>query len=187
MDPAFPASRRPRRRPRDGFTLIEVTIALVVLVIGVGGALGSISTFAVLEETNRETTVAHLAARRTLEEMRAADFDEVFARYNADNADDPAGVVSPGASFAVDGLQATDVDPDGVVGRIVFPVDGGGVLREDLADPGFGLPADLNADGVTDGSDVGASYVALPVRVIVEWRGRAGNRTFELQTLLADG
>jgi prepilin-type N-terminal cleavage/methylation domain-containing protein len=178
---------RARRRPparRDGFTLVEVTLALVILVVGVGGTLGSISSFAVLEQTNRETTLAHLGARRALEEMQAHEFRRVFALYNADATDDPAGVAAPGAGFAVDGLGIVDGDPDGLVGRIVFPVDGGGILREDLDDPGFGLPDDLNADGFQNGADIRSDYVALPVRVIVEWRGRAGNRTFELQSLL---
>ncbi len=42
-------------------------------------------------------------------------------------------------------------------------------LREDLEDPRFGLPADLNGDGAMDGMAHDDDYAVLPVRVIVQW------------------
>jgi hypothetical protein len=122
-----------------------------------------------------------------LEQMRGAEFRQVFARFNETNADDPGGVVSPGAGFAVAGLDAREGDPDGLVGRIQFPVPAGapGSLREDLVDAQFGFPRDLNGNGI-DVQEHAADYEVLPVRVRVEWRGRSGNRLVELQTILGD-
>ena len=164
-------------------SLIDLMLGLVVLVVGVGAALGSISSFALLEETNRETIAAHLAVRQAVEAMQAENFQQVFALYNDDDADDPVGVEIPSANFDVPGLSALADDPDGRVGRIEFPVDAGGRLMESQTLPGFGLPCDLNADG-DQIDDASADHVALPVRLVVEWRGKAGNRTYELQTLL---
>ena len=42
---------------------------------------------------------------------------------------------------------------------------------------------DLNGDGDVD-DDVTADYVLLPVRLIVEWSGAGGNRSYELDLLL---
>lgn len=158
---------------------------MVVLFVGVAGTLGAISSFVVLGDSSRDTTVAYLRAERVIEQLKAANFDEVFARFNDDAGDDPAGV-SPGADFAVAGLDPRDDDADGIVGRILFPVGAGApsLLREDLVDEAFGMPRDLNADGVVDAVDHSGDYVILPVRVRVEWRGRSGNRFIELETIL---
>jgi hypothetical protein len=46
------------------------------------------------------------------------------------------------------------------------PAGGGlAVLREDADLPAFGLPFDLNGDGVIDGSARNADYRALPLTV----------------------
>lgn len=163
-------------------------LAIVVVLIGVGATLGSISSFARLEEANRESTLATLATRRALENLQAQDFTQIFALFNEDAADDPGGVPAPGAGFAVAGLTVQDGDADGLAGRVIFPVSPGAPapLREDLVAPEDGFPRDLNADGAVDALDHAGDYAVLPVRVRVEWRGASGNRFIELQTVLVD-
>lgn len=171
-------------------TLIELSVSMVVLVVAIGAGLGAISSFASLEESNRETVTAYLAARRQVEALQAAEFDTLFADFNTTGGDDPGGAgTSPGAGFTVPGLDVQDGDADGMVGRIVLPEDPGDatVLREDLDDRGFGTPRDLSADGVADAVDHSTDYQLLPVRIRIEWRGASGNRFIEVPALLAPG
>ncbi len=166
-------------------TLVEILMSMIVLLVAVGGMLGSFSSFAVLGETSREKSLAMLAAQRVLEQMQLEDFDEVFVRFNSTAADDPAAGNSPGPDFDVPGLKTQEGDADGFVGQVLFPEDPAvpGMLRENLNDPGFGMPRDLNGDGVADGDNQATSYAALPVRVVIQWRGTSNN-SFELQTVL---
>lgn len=167
-------------------TVLEILITMVVLVIAILGTLGSISSFAVLGDSSRDTNLAYLEAQQTIERMQSGVFREVFVRFNATVADDPAGGVSPGGNFAVPGLDAQPDDADGLAGRIIFPTPAAfpGSLLENMADDDLGLPRDLNADGVVDALNHATDYTLLPVTVRVEWRGQSGNRFVELQTYL---
>lgn len=166
-------------------TVVELVVGMVILIIAVGGTLGVVSSFVTLEQSSRETTLAYLEAQRVVERLQSQPFDEVFARFNATQADDPAGD-SPGELFDVAGLNVRAGDADGSVGQIIFPTDPAddSALREDLQDAALGMPRDLNADGVLDNDDRAGDYEVLPVRVRVEWRGRSGNRFVELHTVL---
>ena len=167
--------------------ILEIILAIAVLLIAVGATLASISSFVVLGDSTRENKRAYLEAQAAIERMRAANFAQVFALYNEDPNDDPAGVgTAPGAGFDVDLLTPQEGDPDAMAGRIEMPALAAvpGELREDLNDPDFGLPRDLSGDGIWDALDHSGNYILLPVRVLVEWKGRSGNRVVELQTML---
>jgi hypothetical protein len=172
------------RHRRRGMTVVELSLTLIVLMVAIGGTLRSISSFVVLSDGCWERSLAFAAAQRTLEQMQSETFSQVFARYNATPLDDPG--AAPGEHFDVPGLDPTDADADGRVGRILFPVDPGApaALFEDRFEPDFGLPRDLDADGDIDALDHAADYDLLPVRVQVQWRGRSGNRTVEVETVL---
>jgi prepilin-type N-terminal cleavage/methylation domain-containing protein len=174
-------------RPRAGFSLLEIMIAISVLTLAVVGATGSILAGNRMQRVNRESAVAEDAVRQVLESMRGSVLATTFARFNATTADDPAGVVSPGATFAVEGLSAPPENPGAPVGTIVFPaVDVGGVweLHEDVVDAELGMPADLDGDGAIDGEDHSDDYRILPVRVQVQWSGVSGTRTLTVETVL---
>lgn len=165
-------------------TMVEIAFTMVVITVAVGATLRSISSFVVLSDGAWERSLAIDAAETTLERMRTEDFDQLFVRYNAEPADDPPG--APGPDFDVAGLDPQTGDPDGRVGRILFPVAAAapGVLLEDRVDPDFALPRDLDADDVIDGVDHSGNYELLPVRILIQWRGRSGNRTYEIETVL---
>ena len=119
-----------------------------------------------------------------LEELRTVPFTEVFRRYNSDVEDNPDTGLSPGADFAVPGLDPQTGDADGRAGTIVFPVDDLGRVREDLEDASLGMPRDLDGDGAVDPFDHSSDYALLPVIVRIEWRGAGGDGRFELKTIL---
>lgn len=169
--------------------MIEVLIAISLIVVGVAALSGSIVSGSRLSTNRKETGIASEAIRRTLEQIQGEAFSDVFARYNTDPGDDPGGAgTAPGANFAVRGLNPQPGDADGFVGRITFPqVDQGSVamLREDVVDANWGMPRDLNADGLApDADDHSGDYVLLPIRITLDWRGTAGDRTVVFETLM---
>lgn len=173
---------------QSGFTLLELTIAICVLLIGVLGFSNAFVSMGRAEQKTRESTLAVLAARRVLASIQAEAFPEAFRRYNAAGADDPGGAnTAPGASFAVEGLSALDADADGLAGQVIFPSPGNGAeLREDWIDAALGMPRDLNGDGVIDTANHSTNYLLLPVRVRVDWRSASGPAAIELRTMLAN-
>ncbi|MEW6071983.1 MAG: prepilin-type N-terminal cleavage/methylation domain-containing protein [Planctomycetota bacterium] len=197
--------------PHRGTTLLELLVVLTIVAVAVGILSRIVVSTSRLRETNREGAVAMEAARTVLEEMRAWPLAEVYARYNADPADDPDGPgTAPGDRFAVDGLTPFDPAAGGRAGSVVFPagaapVSSGGiggrsglpggasggtsvaaplVLREDVSLPLLGMPRDLNGDNIVDGEDHSADCLLLPVQVRVEWQGSNCPRSVDLFTML---
>ena len=169
---------------RAGFSIVEIMLVLTLLTVGIGMFAGTLGSVMGLGPSLRETARATEAARSVLESMRAQPFDEVWARYNADPADDPGAAGSaPGAAFDVPGLTPVAGDADGRVGRIVFP-EQAGALREDFVDARMGTPRDLDLDGAIDAADHAGDYRVLPVLVRVEWQGRGPARRLELYTTI---
>lgn len=169
----------------SGFTLVELLIAMTILSVAMLGAVGTLTQISSLAGSNRESTLAYQSARAMLERVQAVPFEEALQRFNDDPADDPAGPGSAeGMHFAVPGLNLQATDDDGFCGRVLLPGSGTTSLREDLVDAGFGLPADLNGDGVIDGVDHSADKILLPIRVQVEWIGMSGERTAGFSTVL---
>jgi len=166
--------------------MLEIMFSVAVLTVAVSGMASAMISSMKLDRVNRETTVAHEAARQVLETVQSQAFAEVFATYNANAADDPAGAgTAPGANFAVGGLRAQAGDPDGFPGQVLFPMQGT-QIREDIVDLGWAMPRDLNGDAVVDGLDHSADCRMLPVRVRVAWTGITGPRTLDLETILVE-
>ena len=173
---------------RAGFSLLEILLGALVLVIAVLGTMASITSAAVVSQSTRETTLAHKAAQRMLEQLHAMPCREVVSTFNQNPSDDIGGAgTAPGQNFAVAGLNPRDGDPDGLAGRIRLALEDSGadqIVKEDLALPSFGLPRDLNGDGAIDGDDHAADYIIMPVRVLVEWTGASGDRAIEVESIL---
>jgi len=179
----MPSTRtRPGGGTRAAFSQLELLCAVAVLSMASLVLSRTMVASSQLASATRERSLAIEAARRVLEDLQDADFAAVFALYDANAANDPG--PAPGASFAVEGLEPTPDDADGVVGEIVFPVSGT-QLREDVDLPQLGMPRDLDGDGGTDALDHTANYQLLPVLVRVAWRGQTAPMQVELRTILA--
>jgi len=175
------------RAPRAdrGFTLLELIVSLTVFTLAAGGIVGSLIRVSNVNRQNRELFEAAQVANDILETLRRFPVGDVVVLCNGDPADDPPGLVGPGPTFAVPGLTPQVGDPDGVVGEILFPLQGG-ILREDLVDARLGMPRDLNLDLVVDGDDRAADYRLLPVRIRVQWTGVSGDQQYEVVSLLTE-
>ncbi|HTF88390.1 MAG TPA: prepilin-type N-terminal cleavage/methylation domain-containing protein [Planctomycetota bacterium] len=185
-------NRRGPKRSSRGLTLVELAMAMTLLAIALVGYAKTVANASVATSTSREVVLASEAGRRMIETLRSEDFATIFARYNSSVADDPGGVVSPGANFAITGLDAIPIDVDGRPGEIIFPVTlvgGAPQLLENVVDTKLGMPSDLNGDGIIDGIDRATTaplYQNLPVIIRVRWRGIGGPGVVEFQTVLGD-
>lgn len=174
-------------RGSQGFSIVEVMIGMSILIVSVMGMVASVVSSAAVGQTNNETAIAHQAARAALEDLQGTAFSQVFATFNDNPEDDPAGPGSAvGSGFTVTRLDTQAGDGDTFVGRFVFPTGGGLTLREDIPDQALGTPRDLNADGVIDAADHSGDYVLLPVQVVIEWSGISGTRQLGYETLLSN-
>ncbi|QDU65520.1 type IV pilus modification PilV family protein [Engelhardtia mirabilis] len=169
---------------RSGFSLLEVTVVMVILTVAVGLLSSTMSSTSRVGPMLSEEALAAEAARFQFETIRTVDFEAIFATYNSDPTDDPGGNgTAPGASFAVAGLDPQEGDADGFVGRIHFP-EQDGRLAEDCQYTRLGLPRDLDGDGVVDSADHSDNYTILPIELVIQWNGSVGNRQLRFQTAM---
>lgn len=70
--------------------------------------------------------------------------------------------------------------------RAPAPVQGTWMLREDVEMPELGMPRDLNGDGVVDDLDHRGDAEILPICVRIAWKGRFGERSLEVYSLLTN-
>lgn len=178
----------PRHRLESaGFTLVEVSVSIAVLVLGVLGMLASVTTGDRLILENRETRQAFVAAQTMFAELQAQPIETVFQRYNGTNADDPGGVTSPGSTFTACGLARFTTDGGEASGVLRFPSSNGNQLREDLDDPTLGMPRDLDGDGVISHAPLTKTPLVLPVAISVRWQTSKGPREVEVRKFLFGG
>lgn len=198
------ASEMPSRRCRageQGFGLLEVALALLVIAVATLGSVSWTLSGMSLETENREQADAHDALRQLCEEINALPFDEVFARCNTIPDDDPDGVgTSHGARFQIKQVQADRlldalyVVPDSASLQrqlplevsIQFPVNASGQLIESAQTPAWGDQVwDLNGDGEISDEPITGGYQILPVHIRIDWVGAGGPRHIEHVRLLS--
>lgn len=179
----------PRRRHRSaGFTLVEVSVSITVLVLGVLGMLASVTTGDRLILENRETRQAFVAAQTMFAELQSQPIETVFQRYNGTKSDDPGGgTLSPGSTFTACGLARFTADSGEATGELRFPSSNGTHLREDLDLPSLGMPRDLDGDGVISQTPLTKTPLILPVAITVRWQTSKGPREVEVRKFLFGG
>jgi len=102
------------RRSRRGLSILEIAISLSVLTTVLLGFSQALVRSMAASKMNREVAVATDAARQIVEQLKGADFGELFAANNSTAADDPGGVEVRLAGFAVAVIGlAVDVEEDG--------------------------------------------------------------------------
>ena len=179
--PALLIHPRHRKR-REGISLIEAVVTVAILGVGAMTSISVLTSSLALDQVNNETAAALSAVNSEVELIRSEPFATVSRQFDAIPANDPGGAgTGLGAAFTASGLKRTgSASP----GEVVLPVDGGGVVRENLDIPELGMPMDLNGDGVVDAGDHTADAIVLPILVRVQWNGRSGSRAIVVRTVL---
>ena len=161
-------SRPPdRRRPAAGFSLLETLIAGALLSIALLAHASTVLSDHRLNESVESRSVALESARHFVERMRADDdWEGLYGRLRY------LSMVGAGCDPRV---YYPDFSPPSTLGEVRVRVEvpsglvaGAPALREDVESLAFGLPFDLNGDGVVDAASHDVDYRALPV--IVRWR-----------------
>jgi type II secretory pathway pseudopilin PulG len=186
--------RRARRSRSSGFTLLEVVIAMLPLMVALTLFSGTLAAGSKQRVSNRERMRAAWAIQEVLEQMRNADFRALHALYNADPFDDPGGPgTAPGTNFAVPGFTPVVGDADGMVGEVLLPLANVGtevapvwIVSEDLESEDLLMPRDLNGDILVDDLDHSADYTILPIVVRVRWTSLGRPRELSIQTALTE-
>ena len=153
-----------------GMTLLEIACAMALLTVGLLGLLQVTTTTFLVNDINREESLALEAARLKITEMQTVAFDSVFATYNA----------TANRTFTVSSLSNG-------LGTIVFPKNGTTDLREDDGTKDLGLPHDLNGDGVIDANSHSLDYENLPFKIQISWTSLTGQRSLSFPTMLGRG
>jgi type II secretory pathway pseudopilin PulG len=161
------------RRARRGFTLIELTIAMSMLMIAMVSAASTTMRMHSLRKQNREHIVAQNALRSMAERIHAQSYrfsfldpdtwsENVLATFG------PGGTA--GSAFDVDLLNPPSVG--------VLPGSLRIVIDETTTDAALGMelgmPRDLNGDGDALDTDVTDSACILPVTLTIEWQSQRG-------------
>lgn len=164
-----------------GLTLFELLVSITVLLVALIGLVSVMYYTTRLNTVNRENLAALRAAERQIETLRSIKIEEIVPRYNNTKSDDLGTGENPGPYFDVEGLKPVG---SARVGRISFPGDGVRLL-ENVNDPAWGMPRDLNGNGTIDTVDVsGPDLKLLPVMVEITWTGVQGQRTLTYRHLI---
>jgi hypothetical protein len=159
---------------------------MVILVIAVLGHVATIWT----AHQNAQATESHGLALQTLERFverlrEDPDWETLWVRLRArtaESAGDTA-LASLSGDPTLPGIVATTYYPTFIVPRelqnarflVQVPAlrnaSGAWELREDLNAPRYGLPWDLNGDGLIDATPRNTDYRQLPVVVRIRWGG----------------
>ena len=151
---------------QSGFTLVEFSMALVLLVTGLLGFVAALISSQTLTRASREMVIAHSALNSTIETFRdacVADFDAAVTGYSYQT------------NVNLDLLRGIG-SGENMITRII--------VDETRVQP----PIDLNGDGDYNDTTVPlADLVAAVLRVQVVWSGVSGRRDVEYTSIVSRG
>jgi len=88
------------KKNRNGFTLLELMIAVGVLIVALAGLLGVFAHLISLNENSSKLTLAVAACQAKLEEIRNSTFSNIYTTYNGASFN-PQGFASSEAKGAI--------------------------------------------------------------------------------------
>ena len=153
-----------------GFTLIEITMAMIILVIALMSLSGSTMRSHTLRRQNRERAMAHNAVRSVSERIhsfatRQTELSPTTWASDVTAALANGGVI--GTSFLVPGLGQ---NAQGTI-RVVTDE----TLTDANLEVAVGMPRDLDGNGMVTDTDVSNTARILPVVVTISWDGISGS------------
>ena len=109
-----------KRVQQQGFTLVELMIAVLILTISLSGLLHAFSTCFILNENSRNISLALNGAQEMIEQIRNDDFDDIYDTYNG-------GMFNLGSDWFL-----SDNDHKGVIEVIKNGSDTASITNDDL-------------------------------------------------------
>lgn len=185
--------------PQAGFGILESVIGLAILAIALLAYVSTSLSHQRLAEAMAARTEVHHVARNFMERLRGdAEWATLHERLSTLQVQANAtGTTGPRLEDGRLGYSPStyyaDIQNPRDLGSLIVLVDvpyvesssGERVLREDILDARFGLPADLNGDGTLDAEPHTDDYVALPVVVTFHWaHGGESPRELRFSTAL---
>lgn len=167
-----------------GFTLVDCAIGTSILVVSILGFVATALSGHRLGKRVEERGLAFETLGRFVERVRAdPDWAGLYARLRPLSqeslADKTLKSTANDASLPTQkaSVYYTDFVPPTALGTVTFlvqvpsrTVGGVAALREDEVAPRYGLPRDLNGDGVIDGNARDADYRSLPLIARIRWQ-----------------
>ena len=168
------------RRPRGdaGMSLVEISVAMVILGIVLAAAAAALITFVKGISSNEGNVRANQLANATIERLRTANWNSVgFAPtapgYRAARPDAPS---QPTANLP----SGASVDPQILPLRTVAPPAG------DASAPTYTVRTDITwVDDCKNGNSSAASFDYKQLTVEVTWSDRSGNHVVRADTFRA--
>jgi type II secretory pathway pseudopilin PulG len=179
-------------RSQSGISLIEFLVAATLGAVGLMALVGSTLAEQRAARENVQRGVA-LAAAEEFQSLLQSDesWADLYSRLRTlrDQASQAGGteprLADGRKAWTPQAYYSAYVSPPDLVDLRVLvdvpaaPLDidpsGPEFLREDVTAAAFGLPSDLNGDGVVDGAARDADYAVLPVVVFMRWNDLNGN------------
>src|SRR5262245_61285400 len=184
--PSHPAksTRGRAARRRAGIALLDVLVASTVLVIAILGHVSSVLWQHKMNRVTEDYSVAATTLGRFVERLRAdPDWATLYARLSplsqesvgsaalSSLAVDPSLACYPATTYYSDFTVPSVLSNAKFLVQVPWTVASGtGALRENTVAPRYGLPYDLNGDGVLDGNARNDDYARLPVVVRIRWQ-----------------
>lgn len=159
-------------RGRGGFTMLELSLALTILVVALVATTASNVRLNTLRRSNRERVVAHNAVRTILESVQAIAQAGVADPNGFGNHVVTA--LSAGGTLGTtfDVAELTPQAGETHVGTIRVVTDE--TTDDTTLGTELGLPRDLNGDGDAFDTNVTATSRLLPVVITLRWRSQSG-------------
>lgn len=179
IEQSFPARiggiARGRGRARQGFTMMELSLAMTILVVALVATAASNMRMHSLRRSNRDRIVAHNAVQTIAENVQAIARAGVTAPAGFGNH--VVAAVSAGGSLGsgFDVPELTPVPGQAHVGSIRVITDE--TLTDAEAGAELSLPRDLNGDGDALDTNVTSTTRLLPVVITLRWRSQSGDHT----------
>jgi hypothetical protein len=155
-----------------GFSLVDGLIGTAILVIAILGLLSSALSGHNLSRRVEERGIAFETLGRFVERIRAdPDWVGLYGRLRAFSKESTGLATQAAAAYYGDFNVPTSLGTVTFLVQVpVKTVAGVAALREDEVAPRYGLPFDLNGDGVIDGNSRDADYRALPLVARIRWQ-----------------